>query len=205
MLRAVLSPATSSTATETLMRTTRIALLTGVAAMLLAGYAGIADAQPPQSHVITFHLPDGQVEQVRYAGDVPPVVILAPETTSTSFDTMYPFGVVDQMAAAMDLQAEAMFQSMNALMAQATAGFSSVPVMSGPGMCMRSLQISFSGNGQAPHVVSRISGDCHSAHPGVTPALQPDQPLRNRTSNVIEAKAATPDRGLIRTVSDLQR
>jgi len=60
------------------MLTTRVALLCGAAAILLAGYAGIAAAQTPETRVLTLRLPDGQVEQIRYIGDVPPTVILAP-------------------------------------------------------------------------------------------------------------------------------
>jgi phage tail protein X len=68
----------SSTAAETVLRTTLFALLTGVATITLAGYPGIAGAQTPQTHIMAVGLPDGEAVQVRYMGDVPPAVVLAP-------------------------------------------------------------------------------------------------------------------------------
>ena len=46
------------------MRTTRIALVIGAAALAVAGCTGIAAAQASQTNVMTLRLPDGQVEQV---------------------------------------------------------------------------------------------------------------------------------------------
>lgn len=187
------------------MRTTRIALLTGAAAILLAGYASLAEARTPQSHVLTLRLPDGQVEQIRYAGDVPPVVIVAPETEATAFYQTSPFAMLNQIEAAMDRQAEAMFQNINTLMVQTAGAFGSVPAMFGPGVCMRSVEISYSGNGQAPHVVSRSSGDCGPGNAEATPAARPTVPMPNRTPHIIEAKAANPYAGLVHRVGDWQR
>jgi hypothetical protein len=64
----------------------RIALLAGAAGIVLAGLTGLATARtvtnPAQTHVLNIRLPNGQVEQVRYTGDVPPTVILAPALRS---------------------------------------------------------------------------------------------------------------------------
>lgn len=187
------------------MRTTRIALLTGAAAILLAGYAGMAEAQPPQTHVLTLRLPDGQIEQVRYAGDLPPIIVLAPDTAAASFGPMSPLSALDQISAAMDRQAEVMLQNINALMASTASGFGAMPAMSGPGVCMRSIQITYTGNGLAPHVVSQTSSECGSHQDDATPAVRREMPVPNHAPNVIEARATSPYSGLVHTVGDWQR
>src|ERR1700722_405338 len=158
------------TTTETVMRTTRIALLTGAAAIVLAGIAGMAKAQTPNVHVLTLRLPSGQVEQIRYTGNVPPTVVLAPDAMATSFAPASPFVLLARMSADMDRQAVAMFRTINDIAMPNGAGLGMIPVLSGPGLCTRSVQITFAGNGQAPHVVSRTGGDCGPAQGGATPA-----------------------------------
>jgi hypothetical protein len=183
------------TTTETVMRTTRIALLTGTAAIILAGIAGMAKAQTPEIHVLTLRLPNGQVEQVRYTGDVPPTVILAPDARATSFAPASPFALLERMSADMDRQAAAMFRSINDMTMPNAGGVGTIPVLSGPGVCARSVQITFTGNGQAPHIVSRTAGDCGPAQGKATPATLPNAPVPHRAPAVIEAKAADPYQG----------
>jgi hypothetical protein len=195
----------SSTATETVMRITRIASHTGAAALLLAGYAGIAKAQSTETHVLTLRLPNGQIEQVRYAGDVPPTVVLAPTAMPSAFDPVDPFAMFDRMAAAMDRQAEAMIRTINAMTVPNAQGFGVVPAMSGPGVCMRSVQITYPGNGQAPHVVSHTAGDCGPAQGQATPTALPNAPAPKSSPNVVEAKAEPAYTNLLHSVGDWQR
>jgi len=196
------------------MRTPRIALLTGAAAVVFAGFAGMAEARTPETHVLSLRLPGGQIEQVRYTGDVPPTVVLAPEAMTTTFGPFSPFGMLEQMTAAMDQQAEALLQNIDALRmpdagVPSDGGYEMVPALSGPGVCTSSIQITYTGNDQAPHVVSRTSGDCGpasgAANRAVAPAVLPSAPLPNQTPNVIQAKAANPYQGMVRPVSDWQR
>jgi hypothetical protein len=184
------------------MRTTRVALLCGAAAILLAGYAGIAEAQTPETHVLTLRLPDGQVEQIRYTGDVPPAVVLAPEA---NFDPVVRFAMLDQLTAAMDREAEALFKEINVLTAPGLGGPSLMPALSGLGFCSRSVQITYSGNDQAPHIVTRTSGDCGLGNGEAAPAAQPGKPEPKQGPDVIQVKAANPYRGLVHPVSDRQR
>jgi hypothetical protein len=123
----------SSTATETVMRTTRVALLIGAAAIVLGGLAGMAEAKIPETHVLTLRLPDGQVEQVRYVGDVPPTVIVAPAAISTSSDPVDPFAMLEQVTEEMDRRAEVLFRNISALPTSGGRGFGMIPVLSGPG------------------------------------------------------------------------
>jgi hypothetical protein len=192
----------SSTATETVMRTTRTALLTGAAAIVLAGYAGLAEAKSPETHLLTVRLPDGRLEQIRYTGDIPPTVILAPDTTPAAFDPGSPFAMLDRMTAAMDREAEAMFREIDAMTAN-PGGVGLLPAMSGPGVCMRSIQVTYAGNGQAPHVVSQTSGDCGGARVRTAPAALPNAPVPAQSPKIVEAKLDAPSPGLVQ--SDSQR
>ena len=70
-----------------------------------------------------------------------------------------------------------------------------IPVLSGPGVCMRSVQITFTGNDRAPHVVSQTAGDCGLAKGEAAPATLLNAPVPNRTPRVIEARAENPFRG----------
>ncbi len=191
------------------MRVARIAFLAGVAAI---GLAGVAEARPPEPHVLTLRLPDGQVEQVRYVGDVPPTVIVAPATAIGAAVPADPFAMLERMSAEMDRQAEAMFRTIDALaMPQGlvptlAAGVGNPPVPNGPGMCVHSVQITFAGDGRAPHVLSQTSGDCGPGGGAAAPAtLLPDVPAAKPAPQVIQAKAGYPYAGLVHMVSDRQR
>jgi hypothetical protein len=175
----------------------RIALLAGAAGIVLAGLTGLATARtvtnPAQTHVLNIRLPNGQVEQVRYTGDVPPTVILAPDTAGQAvfpaFGPGSPFAMLERMSADMDRQAAAIFRDID-VMPPNTAGFRIIPAFSGPGVCMRSVQATYPGNGQAPHVVSRTSGDCGPVHGSTAPVMLPSAPVLHRTApDVILARA----------------
>jgi hypothetical protein len=177
------------------MRTMRIAFLAGTAAIVLAGMAGMAKAQTSETHVLTVRLPDGRVGQIRYTGDVPPAVIVAPAAMAPSFVPVSPFALLAQMSADMERQQVAMIRTMNALATANGAGFGTIPVVSGPGVCARSVQITFTGNGQAPRVVSRTVGDCGPVQGHATPATLPNAPAPKRTPALIEAEARSPAQG----------
>jgi len=171
----------------------RIAILAGAAGVVLAGLTGMATARtlasPAQTHVLNVRLPNGQIEQVRYTGDVPPTVILAPQTVFPSFGSVSPFAVLERMSADMDRQAAALFQDIDTMPPNAV-GFGVIPAMSGPGVCMRSVQVTYAGDGQAPHVVSHTAGDCGPEHGSTAPVMLPGAPVpRHAAPDVILAKA----------------
>ena len=171
------------------MRTTRIAVLTGAAAILLAGYVGAARAQSPETHVMTVRLPDGQLEQIRYTGNVAPTVIVAPETMAAFTAPADPFAMLERISAVMDRQEAAMLRTINSMAVPGGPGFGVLPVMSGPGVCMRSVQITYTGNGGAPHVVSHTAGDCGPARRQTAPVALPNAPALKPAPRIIEAKA----------------
>jgi hypothetical protein len=206
------------------MQTTRIALLAGVAAMALAGLTGIAEAGSPETHVLTLRVPDGQVEQVRYMGDVPPTVVLTPAATaalaappdsfaadSFAADSFAadpfaadPFAMFEQISPALDRQETAMFRIINAMAEPNGTGFATIPVLAGPGVCSRSVQITFGGNGQAPRIVSRPFGDCGVAHGKPAPVMLPNAPARKPAPDIVQAQAAKPYLALVHHVGDWQ-
>jgi hypothetical protein len=186
------------------MQTTRIALLSGVAAMALVGLAGAAEAGSPETHVVTLRLPNGQVEQVRYVGDVPPTVVLAPDATASFAAPVDPFAMFAQISAAMDRQEAAMLRTINALADPSGSGFGMIPVLSGPGVCAHSVQISFMGNGQSPRVVSHTSGDCGPVHDKAAPVMLPNAPAAKPAPDIVQAKASKPYPALVQQAGDWQ-
>jgi hypothetical protein len=203
---------------EIVMRTPRAALLTGTAALVLVGLAGMVSAQTPESshevHVLTVRLPNGQMEQVRYTGAVPPTITLAPDVAPTSHVPGSPFAMLERMSADMDRQAAALFQALDTQPApgaegfgptEGAQGFGVVPALAGPGVCSRSVQITFMGNGQAPHVVSRTAGDCGPTGGSAVPAALPNAPAPRHAPDVVMAKAENPYHGLVQPVGDWQR
>jgi hypothetical protein len=89
-----------------------------------------------------------------------------------------PFAVLDRISAAMDGEAAALFRRAEAMAAQpwaasgglteaamrnlspGTRGFSYVSTMSSNGACTRSTEITSTGNGSPPRVVTHSSGNC---------------------------------------------
>jgi hypothetical protein len=187
------------------MRITRTFVIAGVAASAIAG---VAAAAALNTHTLTVRLPDGGVERIIYTGNVAPRVEVAPVTASVpvmwsgvpGFDDTA-FAAMDRISAQMDREMAAMVRQADALGSGAlvdpgavtfasTAGlpagaqsFSFVSTMSGGGVCSRSVEITSTGEGQKPRVVSHASGNCggSSAAPTVSQSLD-------------AAPAPTPDR-----------
>lgn len=217
------------------MCTTRILLLAGAAALAFVGLSGLAQANTPRTHVLTVQLPNGVTEQIRYTGDVPPQVVLMPEAMSsaevaprtTDFDAASPFAMLQRISAEMDREAAAMFQATDSLMSQpdpgsiteaalgrlpaGTEGYSLISTFSGAGVCTRSVQISYSGGGQKPRIVSSTAGDCGGSHHSAAPTELPGSPEPAHQPRTIQVKAnsapavANPYRGLVHQVGDWRR
>jgi hypothetical protein len=198
------------------MRTARFALLAGVATLGLAGLTRLADAQPPSDHVLTIQLPDGQVEQIRYAGDVPPRIMMLPapaedvaqEVAGPSRDD--PFAALEQMSAAMDAQMASLMHQAQAMAnrpipdvdGMLRAGFGGLPTggqgfsfvgnWTGSGVCTHSVTITSRGDGARPQVVSQTSGDCGTAKGGADPVQQDVSPLPRAGTIKVKGPAAPP-------------
>jgi hypothetical protein len=155
--------------------------LAGAVALAIGGGA-VAAEHIKNSHVLTVRLPGGGIEQIRYTGDVAPTVRIAPGGLAIAAGLPIGPGVdpafarLEQISAMMDRQAAAMFGSMNpARLATGPGGLTTVDIgrlpagargwsmistTSGSGMCTRTVEYSSTGDGRAPRVVSRSSGDC---------------------------------------------
>jgi hypothetical protein len=191
------------------MQTIKTALLAGATAVLLCGALNMAAAQSA-THVLTVRLPGGAVEQIRYSGNVPPEVVVAPDAAPFAFGwpaaffDPAPFATLDRISVEMDRQMAAMLRNANALAAESwsnprgateigsgpipagSESYSFISTGSGNGMCGRSVQITSNGNGQKPHVVSRSWGNCGSSGPGVQSSVPPaDQPSDVREINYV--------------------
>jgi hypothetical protein len=167
------------------MRLSRSLFLASAATIAIAGFAGSGLAQSQTTRVMTVRLPDGTLEQIRYSGDVQPEVVFVPRVVS-------PFAMLERMSADMDRQIAAMMRAVSTMPTMANPGFGFAAAESGSGVCMRSMQITYTGQGQ-PHVVSQTSGDCGAAAGGqAVPAEQPVAPLPHRDQRTIEVKANAP-------------
>jgi hypothetical protein len=132
--------------------------------------AGVALAVPAIAHDAAMHvvnlvLPDGQIEQVSYHGDVPPRFVAVPVGFAAS-----PFADFERMSAMMDRQMDAMMQQAAALsrltpamltgMQVGAPGTTFVATFSSDGTCTRSTQITYAPGMARPQQVSNVSGDC---------------------------------------------
>lgn len=177
------------------MRLTRVACLSSAAALLLAVYAGMAHAASPATHTMTVRFPDGRVGQITYTGNTPPAVVVSPDLMVPTAMTS-PFAAMDRMMAEMDRQAAEMLRVMNVVMSSPMAMPSPmmvIPAASGSGVCIRSVQVTFTGQGQ-PHVVSRTSGDCGPAGHQATPTALPPARSPQPGPRIIEAANNLPPR-----------
>ena len=167
----------------------RLFFKTLVGAGVLAAIAGTAIAAD-RVHVLRVAMPDGSVAQIRYLGDVPPQIVVAPVAAPGDADS--PFAMMDRIAFEMDRQADAMLRQVaamraappamggqldRAVLAAMPAGavhYSMTSFSTGSGgTCNRSVQVTSLGSGQPPKVVQRSSGDCSAvATRTPTPAVE---------------------------------
>lgn len=175
----------------------RKAYLAATALVAAAGFAGLAAAHVERSHVMSVRLPDGSVEHIRYQGDQPPQIRLEAEPAQVALlapmaADFAPFAALEQISAAMDAQAAALLQQVEAgpMMAfdgasgpiavdfgrlpPGASGFSMVSTSSGDGVCTRSVEYRSLGDGKAPQVVRHSSGDCASS--AASPAVEQGAP-----------------------------
>ncbi len=154
----------------------------------LAGVAGIgpALAGDGQPHVMNLRLPDGSIAQIQYTGDVPPQVAVMPAPVAIAAPPFFappgfgaPFAMMERMSAMMDRQAEMMLRQAAAMQAAMNAPAANLPpgaqaysissTIGGGGVCMRSVQVTYSGDSK-PQVVSRTAGNCGPAQQGGAPS-----------------------------------
>jgi hypothetical protein len=167
------------------MYTAKKAFLGGAAALALVGFCGLAAAH--DVHTMTVRAPDGGTITVQYTGDVAPKISFGSGPQAVGFGAS-PFAMMDRIAAQMDRQMAEMMSRANAMMAHmpdanpaypadfwntptATPGLSAI-ANGGSGFCMKSVEITSTGDGKAPHVVTHSAGNCAQDAPaGAHPAV----------------------------------
>lgn len=173
------------------MRKLRTAVLTGIAALAVAG-VGLAAAR--DTHTLKVDLPDGSVAPIEYRGDIAPKVTLAPVSYAMpvafadGLDST-PFAALDHVAAELDRETAAMIHRAAQLqtppmLAQhklemvalgklpaAIVHYQIVSTAGGSGSCTRSVEMTSYGWDQKPGIISTSSGDC-------TPLSRTPAPIR---------------------------
>lgn len=200
---------------------------------LLAGVASVALAGSVAAHTLTVRLPDGTTEQIDYSGDVAPQVSFVPAASAAApawaFGPSSPFALMQQISAEMDRETAAMMRQMQQLQVDAlqpgpgsgqplavdmtnlprgAESYSFVSTLSPGGVCSQSMEITSTGPGQKPQVVTHRSGNCgtvgapaptNAAAPDTTPATIPVQP---RVQTYQASAAGDPAyRGMLHPVS----
>jgi len=160
------------------MRFARTTILAGGAALLVAGTAAMA---AEKLHTLNVTLPDGSIAQVEYSGDVAPTVSVRPgDAVPVAY--VDPFVELDQIAAYMEAQHQAMVRQVAALEKAAAAGGSGAPgqltvvgnVPAGvhytyvssttdANGCTQTVEYSSDGSSQQPKVTRTSAGSCDKA------------------------------------------
>jgi hypothetical protein len=174
------------------MRFVRTTILAGGGALLLAGTAAAAAGKLHTMHVA---LPDGSVAEIEYSGDVAPRVSVQPvEAVPVAF--VDPFAELEQMAAYMEAQHQAMMQQVAAIeqaAAQAGAGVPGQVTVAGTlpagvhytyvssatdaNGCTQTVEYSSDGSNRQPKVTRTSAGSCDSARSDAPVAASaPQQP-----------------------------
>jgi hypothetical protein len=166
----------------------RTAILASAALLAAAGIAGSAAAHTlyRDSHVLTVRLPDGSLERIHYTGDRPPAVSFtdpfdaAFAPAGDFFGSGSPFAAMERITAAMDRQAEAMFQEARHFdrlafggpdqlnvdfrhLPRGAQGYSVVQTLSGNHVCTRSMKYFSQGPGEPPRIETKTSGNCSTS------------------------------------------
>ena len=180
------------------MRTARNVLTAGVIAIAMAGSAGMALANGPAVHTMAVQLPDGGTVQIQYTGNVAPKVFLEPSPLAAEFfEPTSPFVAMDRISAEMDRLSALMhhadlmampFPSLDPIVegdlrsaAPGFAEYSLVSTVSENGdVCTRTTEVTGTGNGQRPKMISHKWGSCGSraqAGKGESSSISHDRPV----------------------------
>jgi hypothetical protein len=154
-------------------------------------------------------LPDGAVQQIAYTGDVAPRIVFVPVAQQVAS----PFALLERVSEQMDRQMAMMMQAFSPMMTQTfagapiQAGFGVMPA--GAGVCMRSISVTYTGNGQ-PHDVSKTAGNCGATAPAANaPVALPETVAPAPSLRTIQVKDEHPVgqpayRGLVIPAADLR-
>lgn len=190
------------------MTKTSRSLLAGAAILAVTATAALADSKEPAFHEMTIQLPGGGTEHVRYTGNAPPQIVVAPNGAwagpfAAAFAApFFGFGPAAADLERISAQMDAQMRQMNAMVHEAETmamqnpqgrfeaalrnapagsyGYSSVSVWSSNGTCTRTVRMVEPGQGAQPQFVSNTSGNCGSA------------PAATQSANGVIQTKATP-------------
>lgn len=167
------------------MRLKRTLVFAGIASAL-AGVTAVAAADRQPVHVMNVAMPDGQVEQIRYTGNVAPRILFrdvaAPDVAASFMDSAFgpdsPFAMMDRISAHMDRQMAGMMQQAAMMQRMSPAQLSQAMLAGAPkgangsftmisttsdGGCTRTVRMTSDGTNQQPRVQRTSAGRCDSA------------------------------------------
>jgi hypothetical protein len=147
--------------------------------LITAAVVGLVAVGVSHTHVTQVRLPDGSSETIGYIGEAPPDAALRPlPPLDDPFAADPVFADLARTAAAMDQQALAMTRVARALDAMGPGepgGLALATALAGPGVCMRSVEYHYDGDGRPPKVVTHSSGNCgavQSSPPAAAPLIR---------------------------------
>jgi hypothetical protein len=139
-------------------------------AAALVAVAGLAAVGVSHTHVTTVRLPDGSTETIAAFGDSPPHIRLVPRPVLVPLDDPFApdpvFADLARTAQVMDQQAADMMRLsrlVDAMAPGAPGGLPLAAALGGPGVCVRSVEYHYSGDGRPPKIVRHASGECGAA------------------------------------------
>jgi hypothetical protein len=188
------------------MRPHTIALLSGIAALALAGSVALAANKHSDTHEMTIRLADGTVEHIQYEGSVAPRIVIGSDPFAhvwpgaAAFWSVPSVSALDRVSAEMDRRMEELTRRTEALLAApfpdagavdqagrrslptGSSSYSLITMSTGKGVCTRTVQVTASLKGEKPQVVSHSFGDCDSNSRSVPASVA------NHVSGVTPAK-----------------
>ena len=182
------------------MRHSLTSVLAAGAAVLAAGCVTPALAGDHRMHVMTVALPNGDLGQIRYYGDVPPRFVLVPAPAQqVLMPAADPFAMLERISALMDLEAASMLRESAAMPLPPGA---LVSQLDGDGVCIRTVRITYNG-GAAPAVQSSTSGTCgNQSTPAPAEVTLPAPPRATHAPGTVEVRRSGPaDRVPVRQVA----
>lgn len=145
-------------------------------AVIAAGLIGLATTRINPVHVLTLALPDGSVERVTYVGEAPSRFALdtAAMPVEAALAPDPALADLERISAEMDREAAAMMLAAPVVMpAPGESGLQTASAGPVAGVCGRSVEYRYNGDGKAPTVLTRTWGACGKVPSPSAPTASP--------------------------------
>jgi hypothetical protein len=188
------------------MRSIQISLLAGAA---MIACAGAAEAQDPETHVLSFELPGGGAGYIQYSGDVPPRLFVGESPAYWLLPATGPerhFAALERMAEELDQHllyllrrtatlsrglrsdSDEFIQAYTGGFPEGGHSYSFVSTTTANGYCGRSVEITMPGDGSSPRIV-RSFGQCSAGRRAIAPGRTFALPRSRHRPDTITASA----------------